>query len=130
MVYGPQRLKPGTYSASPVLADGHIYVTNEDGVTSVFKAGPTFQVLAENALDEYTLSSLAVSNGQIFIRTEKHLYAIGQPAAPAGTRRESRAPGNGSRTENAGAIKGGADAWRVGGEALPGVNQAADAGSS
>ena len=79
-----------------MLADGHIYVTSEDGVTSVFTAGPTFKLVAENAVDEYTLSSIAVSNGQIFLRAEKHLYAIGQPAAPAGTRRESRAPGNGS----------------------------------
>jgi outer membrane protein assembly factor BamB len=77
VVYGPQRLRPGTYTASPVLADGRIYVTNEDGVTSVFSAGPRFEVVAENALDEYTLSSIAVSNGQLFLRTEKHLYAIG-----------------------------------------------------
>ena len=77
-VYGPVRLKPGTYSASPVLADGRIYVTNEDGLTSVFKAGPKFELLAENALDSYTLSSPAVSDGQIFLRTESHLYAIGQ----------------------------------------------------
>jgi outer membrane protein assembly factor BamB len=80
-VYGAQRLKPGTYSASPVLADGRIYVTNEDGLTSVFKAGPTFELLAENALDEYTLSSPAISDGQIFIRTAKHLYAIGKRTA-------------------------------------------------
>jgi outer membrane protein assembly factor BamB len=80
VVYGPQRLKSGTYSASPVLADGRIYVTNEDGLTSVFTAGPAFQIVAENAVDEYTLSSLAVSNGQIFLRTEKHLYAIGKKA--------------------------------------------------
>jgi outer membrane protein assembly factor BamB len=79
-VYGPVRLKPGTYSASPVLADGKIYVTNEDGLTSVFKAGPKFELLAENALDSYTLSSPAVSEGQIFLRTESHLYAIGQRA--------------------------------------------------
>ena len=78
IVYGPQRLKSGTYSASPVLADGRIYITNEDGLTSVFAAGPTFQMLAENALDEYTLSSVAVSNGQIFLRTDKHLYALGK----------------------------------------------------
>jgi outer membrane protein assembly factor BamB len=80
-VYGPERLKPGTYSASPVLADGRIYVTNEDGLTSVFKAGPKFELLAENALDSYTLSSPAVSEGQIFLRTESHLYAIGQRAS-------------------------------------------------
>ena len=78
MIYGPQRLRSGTYSASPVLADGRIYVTSEDGVTSVFTAGPKFQVVAENAVNEYTLSSVAVSNGQIFLRTDRHLYAIGR----------------------------------------------------
>jgi outer membrane protein assembly factor BamB len=78
VTYGPERLKPGTYSASPVLADGKIYVTSEEGITSVFAAGPKFQVVAENAVDEYTLSSVAVSNGQIFLRTEKNLYAIGK----------------------------------------------------
>ena len=77
-VYGRQRVKPGSYSASPVLADGKIYVTNEDGVTSVIKAGPQFEVLAENDLAEYTLSSPAISEGQLFIRTSGHLYAIGQ----------------------------------------------------
>jgi outer membrane protein assembly factor BamB len=76
-VYGRQRVRSGTYSGSPVLADGKIYVTNEDGVTVVVKAGPVFQVLAENDLDDYTLSSPAISDGQIFIRTSKFLYAIG-----------------------------------------------------
>jgi outer membrane protein assembly factor BamB len=77
-VYGPQRIRPATYSGSPVLADGKIYVTNEDGVTVVVKAGPAFEVLAENDFGEYTLSSPAVSDGQIFIRTEAALYAIGK----------------------------------------------------
>ena len=81
-VYGRQRLRPATYSGSPVLADGKIYVTNEDGVTVVVKAGPTFQVLAENDFDDYTLSSPAVSEGQIFIRTATHLYCIGSRTAP------------------------------------------------
>jgi outer membrane protein assembly factor BamB len=81
-VYGRQRVKPGSYSASPVLADGKIYVTNEDGVTSVIKAGPQFEVLAENDLAEYTLSSPAISEGQLFIRTANHLYAIGQRKKP------------------------------------------------
>jgi outer membrane protein assembly factor BamB len=79
--WGPSRLKSGTYSSSPVLADGRIYATNEDGTTSVFKAGGTFEVLAENPLNDYTLSSPAVSQGQIFIRTAKHLFAIGTRAA-------------------------------------------------
>lgn len=77
-IYGRQRLAPGTYSGSPVLADGKIYVTNEDGVTSVVKAGPAFELLASNDFDDYTLSSPAVSEGQIFIRTQKHLYCIGR----------------------------------------------------
>jgi outer membrane protein assembly factor BamB len=76
-IYGPQRLRPATYSGSPVLADGKIYVTNEDGVTMVVKAGPVFQILAENDFGEYTLSSPAISDGQIFIRTESALYAVG-----------------------------------------------------
>ena len=77
-VYGRQRLRSATYSGSPVLADGKIYITDEDGVTTVVQAGPEFAILAENDLGEYTLSSPAVSDGQIFIRTEAFLYAIGQ----------------------------------------------------
>jgi outer membrane protein assembly factor BamB len=77
-IYGPARLRPGTYSGSPVLADGKIYVTNEDGVTMVVRAGPKFEIVAENDFGEYTLSSPAVSEGQLFIRTDKALYAIGR----------------------------------------------------
>ena len=76
-LYGPQRLKVGTYSASPLLADGKLYVTSEDGLTSVLKAGPSFELLAENALDEYTLASPAAAGGQLFLRTRSALYAIG-----------------------------------------------------
>ena len=77
-VYERQRLRPATYSGSPVLADGKIYITDEDGVTSVVQAGPRFAVLAENDFGEYVLSSPAVSDGQIFIRTDKFLWAIGK----------------------------------------------------
>jgi outer membrane protein assembly factor BamB len=77
VVYGPERLPPGTYSGSPILADGHIYVTNEEGLTSVYKAGPKFELVAQNALNDYCLSSPAVSEGQIFIRTSGHLWVIG-----------------------------------------------------
>ncbi len=77
-VYGPQRLKPGTYSSSPVLADGKIYISNEDGLTTVIKAGPQFEILAENPLNDYCLSSPAISDGQIFIRTTHYLYCIGK----------------------------------------------------
>ena len=83
VVYGPERLKPAIYSSSPVLADGKIYVTSEEGVTSVFRAGPKFELLSENAVDEYTLSTIAVSDRRLYLRTEKNLYAIG---SVAGTR--------------------------------------------
>ncbi len=77
-IYANQRLKPGTYSSSPVLADGKIYATNEEGFTVVIKAGPKFEVLAENALGDYCLSSPAISDGQIFMRTSAFLYCIGK----------------------------------------------------
>jgi len=84
VIYGPQRLRNATYSGSAVLADGRIYITDEDGVTSVVQAGPKFALLAENDLVDYTLSSPAVSDGQLFIRTAGFLYAIGpRRAAPA-----------------------------------------------
>lgn len=79
-IYGQQRIAPGTYSGSPVLADGKIYVTNEDGLTTVVKAGPKFEVLAENPLNDYCLSSPAISDGQIFLRTSNFLYCIGKRA--------------------------------------------------
>jgi outer membrane protein assembly factor BamB len=78
-IYGGRRLPSGTYSSSLVLADAKIYATNEDGRTTVVRAGPQFQILAENNLDDYTLSSPAISNGQIFLRTDFALWAIGQP---------------------------------------------------
>ena len=80
-IWGPERIHKATYSASPVLADGKIYITDEDGVTSVFKAGPKFELIAENNLDDYTLSSIAISGGQLFIRTAQHLYCIGKRPA-------------------------------------------------
>jgi outer membrane protein assembly factor BamB len=68
----------GTHSASPVLAGGHVYLTDDEGVTFVLKAGGTFEVVAENPLGEKCCASAAVSQGQIFIRTARHLYCIGK----------------------------------------------------
>ena len=82
-VYGPVRLPPGTYSASPILADGKIYVTTEEeGLTTVFRAGPKFEILSSNALlgdcSPYCLSTVAISEGQLFIRSSSYLWAIGE----------------------------------------------------
>ena len=90
VVYGPQRLPSGAYSASPVLADGHIYVTNEEGLTSVYKAGPKFELVAKNELNDYCLSSIAVSEGQIFLRTSRHLWVIGNRAKQAAAQGETK----------------------------------------
>ena len=78
VVWGPERTAQGTVSASPILADGKLYITNEYGVTTVIAAGPTFKILATNELDgSYTLSSFAASGSQLFMRTGTHLYCIG-----------------------------------------------------
>ncbi len=76
LVWERSRLEPGTYSSSPLLADGRIYATNEDGATVVMKAGREFEILAVNKLDEYTLASPVAVGDQIFIRTMEHLYCI------------------------------------------------------
>src|SRR6185295_8565424 len=82
LIWGPERTAIGTVDASPLLADGKIYITNESVVTTVIAAGPEFKVLATNELDgTYTLSSLAVSDKQLFLRTSTHLYCIGEKAA-------------------------------------------------
>jgi outer membrane protein assembly factor BamB len=77
-MYRPAQLRPGTYSSSPVLADGKLYISNEDGLTSVVQAGPKFEILAENALEDYILSSPAICDGQVFLRTTGHLWAVGK----------------------------------------------------
>jgi len=82
-VYGPERLPPGTYSASPILADGKIYVTTEeDGITTVFRAGRKFEILSSNRLandcSPYCLSTVAISEGQLFLRTASFFWVIGQ----------------------------------------------------
>ena len=61
-----------------MLADGKIYITNEDGVSSVFRAGPTFELLAENDFDDYTLSSVAIKEGHLYLRTAGWLWAVGE----------------------------------------------------
>lgn len=72
----------GTYSASPVFADGRIYFPAEQGVTTVIAPGREFRRLATNPLDGGLLASIAVSGGSLFLRTDSHLYRIAASAAP------------------------------------------------
>ena len=67
----------GVFTASPVAADGHVYLLGESGETFVLAAGREPTVVARNPLGERTLASPAISNGRIFIRTDDHLIAIG-----------------------------------------------------
>ena len=53
-------------------------MTNEDALTSVVKARPEFELLAENALEGFTLSSPVAAHGQLFLRTGTALYCIGE----------------------------------------------------
>ncbi|MSU20882.1 MAG: serine/threonine protein kinase [Pedosphaera sp.] len=66
----------GNCSASPVYADGKIYIQNEQGVGVVLKAGKEYQKLASNALNERTLASYAIGDRALFIRTDQNLYRI------------------------------------------------------
>lgn len=71
------------YSSSPVIADGKIYITREDGKTFVLEQGSEFKVLSENELGEQTVASPAFVDGRILIRTFDALYCIGRPTQAA-----------------------------------------------
>jgi len=66
------------HSASPVSAGGHLYFLDDEGIMWVLKPGPTFEVVAKNALGEECYASPAIARGQMFIRTANHLYCIGK----------------------------------------------------
>jgi outer membrane protein assembly factor BamB len=67
----------GGFSASPVSAEGRIYLLDNKGETTVIEAGPKFKVLAKNPLDGQVQSSIAISGGRLYLRTDKNLYCIG-----------------------------------------------------
>lgn len=64
------------FSASPLHADGRIYVLSEAGETIVVAAGPEFKVLSRNPIGEKCQASLAASKGRIYIRSDKSLFCI------------------------------------------------------
>lgn len=68
----------GNHSASPVYADGHLYFLSETAETTVVKAGPKFEIVSRNPLNEKCQASIAVSGGRLFLRTEKNLFCIGK----------------------------------------------------
>ena len=72
------RLHTAIYRASPVYADGKVYLTARDGTITVVKAGPKFEEIAVNKLPDDVSASPVVANGRIYIRGWKTLYAIGK----------------------------------------------------
>ena len=66
--------------ASPVAADGRVYVVDRAGVTAVVDAGPSLKVLAVNTLADPIDASPALVDGEIFLRGRRYLYAIAEPA--------------------------------------------------
>ncbi|HEV3261759.1 MAG TPA: PQQ-binding-like beta-propeller repeat protein [Gemmataceae bacterium] len=72
-----QRIHSSIYRASPMAADGMVYLTARDGTVTVVKAGPKFEAVAENKLPDEIAASPAVSGGRIYLRGFKTLYAIG-----------------------------------------------------
>ncbi|MSU80700.1 MAG: serine/threonine protein kinase [Gemmataceae bacterium] len=66
------------HSGSPILADGHVYMTDDDGITYVLKGSGKFDIVSRNPLGDECYSSPAVSQGQLFIRTNNFLFCIGK----------------------------------------------------
>ncbi len=74
-----QRLAGGTsaFTSSPIAADGKVYLASEDGHVFVLKAGPAFELVAENDMGESVLATPAISEGSLLYRTAGHLLSIG-----------------------------------------------------
>ncbi|MFH1572403.1 MAG: PQQ-binding-like beta-propeller repeat protein [Acidobacteriota bacterium] len=79
LVYEGGRVPVATqfYGASPVAFDDKILLTCDDGDTFVIRAGPTHDVIGTNSIDEPSRVSIAISDGRLFIRGERHLFCIG-----------------------------------------------------
>jgi outer membrane protein assembly factor BamB len=75
-----QRLEPvgSGFSASPVAADGRIYLSNEDGDMLVVRAGREFEILATNPMGELLMATPALSDGVLYVRSAQSLFAIGR----------------------------------------------------
>lgn len=78
-VYQQRIGEGGAYSASPVATGGMIYLTSEDGDIHVVKAGPRYELVARNSVDEVCMATPAISDGMLILRTMKHLIGIGRP---------------------------------------------------
>lgn len=80
-VYGKQRFSPsGSFTASPWAGNGFLFFLSEEGLTYVVKAGPDFEIVETNQLDELCLASPAVVGDKLLIRTASRLYCLTEGA--------------------------------------------------
>ena len=77
LLYSGRLGAPGYYYSSPIAADNKVYIASEEGVVVVLDAGEQLKVLATNKLDGAILATPALTGGNIYVRTESHLYAFG-----------------------------------------------------
>jgi outer membrane protein assembly factor BamB len=77
-----QRLEHGGsgFSASPIAADGRIYLSSEDGDIFVVKSGRTFELIGKNQMGEPLMATPALAAGTMLVRGERHLFAINADA--------------------------------------------------
>jgi len=68
----------GSFAASPIAADGKLYFANEDGDVTVVRAGRKYEELAKNQMKEVIMSTPAISDGVIVVRTFGHVYGISE----------------------------------------------------
>jgi hypothetical protein len=66
------------FSASPVAADGKIYLSNEDGEMLVIAAGDKFAHISTNTMGELLMATPALSDGVMYVRSSSSLFAIGR----------------------------------------------------
>jgi outer membrane protein assembly factor BamB len=70
--------KTKSFIASPVAADGKIYIIDEEGTVYVIEASDTFKLLAEVPLNDICLTAPSITDGMIYFRTQKYLIAVGK----------------------------------------------------
>ena len=69
----------GNYSASPVAADGRVYLSSQEGEIQVVKAGPAFEPLSSNPMGEPLMATPALSGDSVYVRGRHHLFAVSRP---------------------------------------------------
>jgi outer membrane protein assembly factor BamB len=77
-VHWSERVAGRAYSASPIYADGKLYLTSEDGVGQVVAAGKQFKEISKSEMKEKTFATFAAVDGALYVRTETTLYRFGR----------------------------------------------------